>query len=147
LLGEIAGDKPVSLAWNSTLSKMSAFKGADWADAVRNWTDAGGVMTLRPDSQLVAGGAFAGARGGTLSAGPDGRLRGVLDLTLRQAPQALAAMAATGAVSAEAAEAAQAVASARQEGDATQADIRFEAGRTTLGPVALDPAPKVYTPR
>jgi hypothetical protein len=56
-------------------------------------------------------------------------------------------MAATGAIPAEAAEAAQAVAAARQEGDATRADVRFEAGRTTLGPVALGPAPKVYTPR
>ena len=147
LLGQIAGDKPVSLAWNSTLSKMSAFQGEDWAQAVRNWSDAGGVMTVRPDSQLVAGEAFAGARGGTLSAGADGRLRGGLDLTLRQAPRVLAALAATGAAPTEAVAAAQAVAAARRQGDSTRADLRFEAGRTTLGPVALGAAPKVYTPR
>jgi hypothetical protein len=147
LLGRIAGDKPVSLAWNSTLSKISAFQGGDWGAAVRSWADAGGVMTVRPGTQLAAGDALAAVRAGTLRAGGDGRLRGELDVTLRQAPQALAAMAAIGAAPQGAAQMAGVVAAARQEGDSARAAIRFEAGRTTLGPVALWPAPKVYTPR
>ena len=42
-----------------------------------------------------------------------------------------------------------AVAEARQEagGDLATATLNFEAGQTTLGPVALAPAPKVYEPR
>jgi hypothetical protein len=147
LFGRIAGGKPISLTWNSTLSKMSAFAGADWAEAVRRWSDAGGRMTVRDTSQLSAGDALIQARSGTLDAGPDGRLRGDLDVALRQAPRALGAMAATGALPYATADAARAVTQARQEGDTARAAISFEAGQTTLGPVALGPAPKVYTPR
>jgi hypothetical protein len=146
VLGRIAGDKPVAITWNSTLSKMSAFQGQDWADAVRRWTEAGGAMTVRPGSQLIAGQALAAVRSGTLSAGRDGRLRGVLDLNLRQAPSMLAAMAEAGVIPRYTADAARAVADARQEGDVTHAAVAFEAGQTTLGPVALTPAPRIYTP-
>jgi hypothetical protein len=147
LLGRVAGDKPVALVWNATLSKMSAFAGADWAEAVSRWTAEGGTMTVRPDSQLLAGDALVAVRTGTLDADRDGRLRGALQVALRQAPQALGAMAATGALPYNTAEAAGAVTSARQQGDTAQAAITFQAGQTTLGPVALGPAPKVYTPR
>lgn len=145
LFGRIAGAKPVSLTWNSTLSKMSAFSGGDWAEAVRRWSDAGGVMTVR-DAQLAAGDASLQTQAGTLGAGRDGRLQGVLPVSLRQAPRALGAMAETGVESADAAAAASAVVNARREGEAARATLYFEAGRTTLGPVALGPAPKVYTP-
>jgi hypothetical protein len=145
LLGRIAGDKPVSLEWNASLSKMSAFSGEGWAQAVRAWADAGGTMTVRPSSRLIAGDALLAVRSGELTAGRDGRLRGSLAVALRQAPRALGAMAETGLVPAPSAEAAGAVAAARQEGDTAQAAIGFEAGQTTLGPVALGPAPKVYT--
>jgi len=147
LLGRIAGDKAVQLAWNSVLSKMSAFSGRDWPDAVARWTDAGGAVIVRPGSQLVAGDAQAVVRTGRLGVGRDGRLRGVLETDLRQAPMALEALAAAGAVPKEAAEAAGAVAAARQSGEAARAAVSFEAGRTTLGPVSLGPAPRVYAPR
>jgi len=147
LLGRIAAGKPVSLVWNSTLSKMSAFQGADWPDAVRRWADAGGLLTVRDTSKLTAGDALIAARSGTLGAGRDGRLRGVMEVGLRQAPRALGAMAQTGALPSTAADAASAVATARQEGDTARATLNFEAGQTTLGPVALGPAPRVYAPR
>jgi hypothetical protein len=146
LLARIAGEKPVSLAWNSTLSRMSAFEGADWADAVRRWTEAGGLMTVR-DGQLVAGDALFQARSGTLGADHDGRLSGVLEVALRQAPRALGAMAAAGLAPKATADAASAVVAARQDGDVARVSLHFQAGQTTLGPVALGPAPKVYTPR
>ncbi|MET0272877.1 MAG: DUF2125 domain-containing protein, partial [Phenylobacterium sp.] len=47
LFARIAGDKPISIVWNATLTKMSAFQGPDWPTAVRNWIDAGGQMTVR----------------------------------------------------------------------------------------------------
>ncbi|WP_395670600.1 DUF2125 domain-containing protein [Phenylobacterium sp.] len=144
LFGQIAGDKPVSIVWNSTLSKMSAFKGADWATAVRAWTDAGGAMTVR-QAGVTAGEAVLGSNSGTLSVGADGRLRGVLDVTLRQAPMALGAMGQSGVIRPEAAEAAAAVAAARQgAGEAARATLNFQAGQTTLGPVAVGPAPRIY---
>jgi hypothetical protein len=147
LLGRIAAGKPVSVEWDSRLSKASAFHGGSWAEAVRNWTGAGGRMSVRR-AGLTAGEALIGADSGTLSVGSDGRLRGRLDVSLRQAPRALAAMAATGAVPQEQAAAAAAVVEARAgAGDVARAALDFQAGRTTLGPVALAPAPKVYEPR
>ena len=54
----------------------------------------------------------------------------------------------TGVIAQDRAEAAAAVAAAREgTGDVAQATINFEAGQTTLGPVALGPAPLVYRPR
>ena len=47
LFARIAGDKPISISWDSLLSKISAFKGANWPEAVRAWTTAGGRMTVR----------------------------------------------------------------------------------------------------
>lgn len=146
-LGRIAAGKPVSLVWNSTLSKMSAFAGDSWPDAVRRWTDAGGRMNVRDTSRLTAGDAVVAVKSGALDVGRDGRLRGVLDVGLRQAPRALGAMGDTGVLAPNTAEAASSVAAARQDGDSARATLNFEAGQVTLGPVALGPAPQVYTPR
>jgi hypothetical protein len=147
LIGRIAGDKPISIVWNATLSKMSAFNGATWADAVRHWADAGGQMSVR-QAGITAGEALVGSNSGTLTVGSDGRLRGVLDVTLRQAPRALDVMGQAGAISREAASAASAVAEAREGQDQqAHATLDFQAGRTTLGPVSLGPAPKVYDVR
>jgi hypothetical protein len=104
-------------------------------------------MSVR-EAGITAGEAVVGANAGTLGAGTDGRLTGALDVTLRQAPRALGAMSDTGVIAPEAAQAATLVARARQgTGDVAQATLHFQAGRTTLGPVALGPAPKVYDPR
>lgn len=144
LLGRIAGERPVSISWNSTLSKMSAFRGQDWPSAVRNWTAQGGRMTVR-QAGVTAGEAVLGVSSGTLGVSSDGRLSGLLDVTLRQAPRALDAMGETGVIPQERAEAAAVVAAAREgTGDVARASIHFQAGQTTLGPVALGPAPRVY---
>jgi len=144
LFARIAGDRPISIVWNATLSKMSAFTGRDWPDAVRHWVEAGGEMSVRR-AGVTAGDALIGANSGTLTVGSDGRLRGVLDVTLRQAPRALGAMGESGVLPKETADAAAAVARAREGADeAARAEINFQAGRATLGPVAIGPAPKVY---
>jgi hypothetical protein len=152
LLGRMAGAKPVAVVWNATLSKMSAFAGSAWPDAVRHWSDAGGRMTVR-QAGVTAGDAGIGVNSGSLAAGPDGRLAGALEVTLRQAPSGLAALADLGLTPPEAAQAAALVVQAREGvanggaangGAAVQATITFQAGRTTLGPVALGAAPKVY---
>jgi hypothetical protein len=146
LFARVAGGKPISMVWNSTLSKMSAFQGRDWPDAVRHWTDAGGRMTVR-EAGITAGDAVLGVRTGTLGVGGDGRLSGSLDATLRQAPRALGALSSEGVIEQGPAQSASAVVQARQAGDTAQATLDFQAGRTTLGPVALGAAPKVYDPR
>lgn len=144
LFARIAGEKPVSILWESELSMMSALKGPDWPTAVRAWSNAGGQITVRK-AGVTAGEALVGAKGGTLTVGSDGRLRGSLDVNLRQAPEALTAMGQTGVITPEAALAAAAVAAARSSGDdAARATLTFEAGQTTLGPVAIGPAPRAY---
>lgn len=145
LLGRIAGEKPISIEWDGRMSKISAFRGDDWAGAVRNWTAAGGQMNVKRGG-LTAGDALIGVNSGVLRVGPDGRAHGVLDVSLRQAPRALGAMGSTGTIPQDRADAAAAVAAARQEGDVARATLNFEAGQTTLGPVAIAPAPKVYAP-
>jgi hypothetical protein len=147
LFARIAGGKPISMIWNSTLSKMSAFTGKTWPEAVRHWSDAGGAISVR-QAGVTAGDAVLGANGGTLTVGTDGRLSGALEVTLRQASRALGALSAEGIVEPQAAQSATVVAQARQgAGESTQATIDFQAGRTTLGPVAIGPAPKIYDPR
>jgi hypothetical protein len=147
LFARIAGGKPVAIVWNSTLSKISALSGASWPDAVRHWSDAGGRMTVR-NAGLTAGDAVIGVTSGTLGVAADGRASGSLAVTLRQAPRGLAALSDTGVIPPESAEAATAVTQARQgAGDVAQATIVFQAGRTTLGPVALGAAPRIYGPR
>jgi hypothetical protein len=147
LFARVAGGKPVSMVWNSTLSKMSAFTGPTWPDAVRHWADAGGRMTVR-QAGITAGDAVLGVDSGSLGVASDGRLSGALQVTLRQAPRGLAAMGDTGLIAPDAAQRAAVVAQARQgAGEVAQGSIDFQAGRTTLGPVALGPAPKVYDRR
>lgn len=144
LFARLAGDKPISITWDSLLSKIGSFRGADWPSAVRNWSAAGGQMTVR-QAGVTAGEAVIGAQSGTLGVGYDGRLNGSLDVTLREAPKALGAMAETGVIRPEAALAASAVAAARQgAGDVARANVTFQAGQTTLGPVAIGPSPRVY---
>jgi len=104
-------------------------------------------MTVR-QAGVTAGEALIGCNAGTLSVGADGRLRGALDVTLRQAPRALGAMGESGVLPRETADAAAAVARAREGADhAARATLDFQAGRTTLGPVSIGPAPKVYDTR
>jgi hypothetical protein len=147
LMARVAGGKPISIVWNSTVSKMSAFTGADWPSAVRHWAEAGGSMTVR-HAGITAGDALLASDSGTLSAGNDGRLTGVLDVALRQAPRALGVLGQAGAISPQAADAAATVAAARQDGgDVAHITLNFQAGQTTLGPVAIAPSPKVYDRR
>ena len=144
LFARIAQDGDIDLKWDALLTKMSAFDGPDWPNAVRNWSQAGGMAQVR-EAGLTAGEAVIGVNRGQLFVGPDGRLRGTLDVTLREAPDALEALGAGGVLPPETADTAAAVAAARQGADnVAQAAITFQAGQTTLGPVAIGPAPRVY---
>lgn len=144
LFAQLAGDKPISIVWDSILTKMSGFKGQTWPAAVRAWSTSGGLIQVK-QAGVTAGDALIGAQSGQLGVGYDGRLVGSMDVTLRQAPRALAAMAASGTLPPETALAAAAVAAARQDSsEVARATLTFEAGRMTLGPVAVGASPRVY---
>lgn len=146
LLGQIADRKAISIEWDGRLSKIDTFKGRDWPDAVRNWVTAGGRMSVKR-AGLTAGEAVIGVNSGSLGVGSDGRLSGILDVSLSQAPRTLGIMGARGAIPLDRATAAVDVVIARTTGDLARANLNFEAGQTTLGPVAIALAPRVYGPR
>lgn len=146
LTARLAGEKPVSVLWDSLLSQRDDLTGPDWPQAVRHWTDAGGTMTLRKGG-ITLGDTGLGLGSGSLTVGVDGRLRGSLEAQLTRGSGALLAMGETGLIEPNGAQIAAAVLQAREltsDGKSAQATISFEAGRTTLGPVAIGPAPKVY---
>ncbi|MEO8813003.1 MAG: DUF2125 domain-containing protein [Caulobacteraceae bacterium] len=142
LVARIAGGKPLTLVADAIYSHASALTGRDWPSAVRAWSAAGGALDVR-HIRVAAGEAMLDASAGTLTVGPDGRLRGRLTAQLRQAPRTLAAMGEDGAISPEAAASAASVVGARAAGPAASVTLDFEAGQTTLGPVAIGPAPQV----
>jgi hypothetical protein len=142
-LGRVADGKPVAMALNATLSRVSGLKGAGWAEAARRWSEGGGQINLR-EAGVTASDAALRLQPGKLSVGSDGRLRGSLDMTLTGAAKTIDALGAGGVIPPEAAVAAGAVAAARLDGGAVRARLNFEAGVVTFGPVSLGPAPKVY---
>jgi hypothetical protein len=85
LLGRIAADRTADLIWDSKVSKISALHGTSWADAVADWSAAGGSLTVQ-QGKLNAGEALIEAKSGALTVDDDGRLRGALDVTVREIP-------------------------------------------------------------
>jgi hypothetical protein len=142
LLARIAAGRPVSLLADGVYSHADALAGDSWPQALRDWAQAGGALDLRR-LRLAAGDALIEARPGALTAGADGRLQGTLALSVRQAAKVVGAMGGEGALSPDAARAALAVAAVRGA-PAAALSLHFEAGRTTLGPVALGPAPRLF---
>ncbi|HEY5072016.1 MAG TPA: DUF2125 domain-containing protein [Caulobacteraceae bacterium] len=143
LMGRIAGRRPVNITADLIYSHASALAGADWPSAVTAWASAGGAMTVR-NIQIAAGDAILNARSGTLTVGDEGRLNGALTATLREAPRALQAMGEAGTISPEAARTASAVIGAGGDRSGITVTVHFQAGRTTLGPAAIGPAPRLY---
>lgn len=143
LMGKIAAGRPVNLAADATYTHAASLSGADWAGAVRAWSHAGGALNVRR-LRVAAGDALIDAQAGTLTVDDDGRLRGSLGASLRQAPRVLAVMRRQGTIAPEAAGAAAQVVGARGGGAVATVILDFQAGQTTLGPAAIGPAPKVY---
>jgi hypothetical protein len=141
LVAFVSAGKPADLIWESVLTDIAALRGADWASAVRRWTEAGGRMEVTQAS-LKAGEVTAAAQNSVLSAGGDGRLRGRLNLQLNRPLQALGALGQSRGADPGAIGAATAVAQAR--GAKAELPLVFEAGVMTVGPVSLGDAPRVY---
>jgi len=112
-------DQILGLTWDSRLSHLSALSGADWPSAVKHWTEAGGVMSL-VDAQLSLGAVQLNAQPATLTVGADGRLRGVVPLSLSQGRAAKRLL------------------------GAAPLTLTFQDGATRLGPLPLGPAFQVF---
>ena len=143
LIGRIAEGRQDDLVLDGIFTEANSFLGRDWPSAARAWSIAGGRLTIR-HLRVSAGRAEVTASAGEIYVGADGGLRGNLSLALRQAPKTLNAMAASGAVRPETARTAATVVAASQEGQIATLPLSFQAGRATLGPVSLGPAPRIY---
>ena len=115
LMGRIAEDRTADLIWDSKISKVSALRGRNWANAVSNWSKSGGALTV----------------------GDNGRLQGAMDVTVREVPSPGEELKSPEA-------AAAAVAQALGRDPTLSATLKFEDGRTRLGLFDTGPAPRVY---
>jgi hypothetical protein len=148
VLADLALGAPLTLVGDGIFSQAAALTRLSGADqglmgGVRRWNTAGGRLDIHR-LDLQAGTAGAEARTGTISIGPDGRLRGVLPLTLKAAPRLLAAIAGRAALAPETLHAAGAILAAHEHDRSSAVTLEFQAGQTTLGPVAIGPAPRLY---
>jgi hypothetical protein len=139
--GLIAAGGPVVFTLDGVFSHAGAMTGADWPSSLRAWVRASGALTVKR-LELTAGKASLVAKAGELGIGPDGRLTGALTVGAAQTPRILGVLAARGALSPDIARAGAAVALARAGSASLPLD--FEAGRVTLGPVALGPSPRLF---
>ena len=142
-LAILAGPGPVTLKADAIVSHASALRGEGVAGALRGWSQAGGGLTIRTLS-LQAAGKGVETRSGDLAIDGGGRLKGRLDLTVKPAPRLMTFVSRLAAPRLEAARAARAVLAARTTGDTADVTVDFQAGQTTLGPVGVAPAPRVY---
>ena len=134
----------MSIELETTIEQASRLRGVDSAGVFANWTRAAGRFTA-VRGRLQAGRSSARISSDALSARADGRLEGRLALTAERPGEAMAGLAGSrsGAVNRVAAAGAAAAASA-QGARPMDLVLRFDNGRTWLGPFALAPAPKLF---
>ena len=142
VLHRLAGEAPITGLLDLKAGKADAFKGETWAQAARAWSAAGGEVEI-VRGELQGGDTAAWARGGSVTAGRDGYLTGVVALELRQAAKSLTALADQG-LDAQTAKTTAMIATARDQGGSASFNLVFQAGVTTLGPIKIGPAPRVF---
>ncbi|MDB5479220.1 MAG: hypothetical protein JWO83_273 [Caulobacteraceae bacterium] len=143
LLSDIAAGSPVTMIGDGLFTQAGAPAGRGFGGLLRGWSEAGGTLTVRRLS-IQAGAASLDSRSGTLAVGPDGRLAGSLEVRVTGVPRVLGALVADAHLAPEVAKAARAVLAARALRDTATITIDFQAGQTTLGPVAIGPSPRMF---
>lgn len=144
VIAQIGGGELFSMRWEGLVTRFDAFDGGGWAASARNWSRAGGVLQ-QVRGRAETGAASVQAYAPQLSAGPDGRLRGSLDLSVVGGPQALLAMAQSRVVDPTgAAVAASATSLAGGLNAPVSVRLDFTAEGSKLGPARLSDSPKVY---
>jgi hypothetical protein len=142
-LDDVAAGAPITLIGDGLYTQADTLAGLGFAGALRDWSVAGGTFNPRRLS-LQAGAVSLDSRAGALAIAPDGRVAGVLTVKLTGVPRILAALIAEAPLAPEVAKAARAVMAARSLKDAATVNLHFEAGQTTVGPVAIGPAPRAF---
>jgi hypothetical protein len=145
LLADLTANRPFALLWQGIVSHPQTFRGPSMAGAAQAWANAGGdITTVR--AGMSSGPRGMGVRPGVLSLSADGRLRGQADFVIRgDASNAVRALGQDRIVEPMAADAVALILQAQEAaGWRTEIPLTFQAGVTTLGPVAIGPAPKPF---
>jgi len=135
LLGRIAQENSADMTLDARLSRASILRGDNWADAVRDWSAAGGAITME-NARITAGEAEGTAKSGALTVDADGRLQGKLEVALKERVDPKAAR------TPEQMLAAAAQALGREP--VIEASLILQDGRTRLGTIDTGPSPRVY---
>ena len=140
---QIGGDSPVTFIADGLFTHAAALNGQGFSGALHNWQAAGGRWTVR---RLTVRGAARSieATSGDLAIGTDGRLTGTLPLTVKGGARLVEDLAQVSALPPESAKTAGALLAAGEKGGLAPLTAVFQAGETTLGPVGVGPAPRVY---
>ena len=134
----------LSLKLETVVQQASRLSGADAAGVFGNWTRAGGRFT-HVLGEVSAGESRALLRSDALSAGPDGRLQGDLSVKAEKPLAAISGLAGSSSGAVNTMGATGAAAATAVAGDQPlDLVVRFDRGRTWLGPFALAPAPKLF---
>lgn len=133
-----AADGLAAVKLQAVVSSLSQMHGADLPQLLRRWTAAGGELTL-VGAEAQVGKAVLSAKESSLALDADGRLRGKLDLSLRQGSAGMLALGATGVLPEE-----TAAVGAGLAGESAHVVLHFKEGRTLIGPLPIGRAPKVY---
>jgi len=134
----------LSLRLEGAIQQASRLTGGDSAGVFANWTRAGGRFTdVR--GEVSAGESRALIRSEALAVNADGRLQGDIAVEAQQPLAAISGLARSGSSSVNRVGAAGAAAATAVGGDRPlDLIVRFDDGRTWLGPFALAPAPKLF---
>lgn len=144
MLDWIGNGEVFSTRWEGLLTRFDLFSGQGWEGAARNWARAGGAITM-VKGHAETGSASAQASATQLTVGPDGRLRGPLELSVTGGPQSLLAMARSRLIDPNGA-ALAATATSLAGGLTGSAKVRldFTADGAKLGPARLSDSPQIY---
>lgn len=143
-LASMSERRPFNLSAEANLDHATDLTGATWREALEHWSQAGGAFSA-VRLQATAGEDFARGESDRLTLGSDGRLQGQIAGHLRGGTAPLAGLAQAPGVDPRAAAAvtlgAQLTSGFRGE---TELTLVFAGGRTSIGPVSIGPAPKLY---
>lgn len=144
VLARMSENRVFDLSAEGVADQAARLSGATWSEALAAWSREGGALT-EVRLEATAEQDFARGQSDRLSADPNGRLVGDLQVHLRGGTAPIAGLAQAPGVDPRAAAAvavgAQLTSGFRGE---TNVLLRFSDGRTIVGPVSLGPAPKVF---
>jgi hypothetical protein len=144
LFGVIGGSGPVTITLDGIISHAADMTGADAPQSLRAWSQAGGALSLRT-LDMAAGLARLETKTGVLTVSPEGRLTGKLRIRVTRPQAILSALATKGALSRDGERTETKLSQAEGRlGQTVSVSLDFEAGRVTLGPISLGPAPRLY---